>query len=142
MTPAPLGSVARDPAGGGLPGWYLPLSTPWAIGEKTIWPIPSCSPSGMISDSITRQIMLYCGWFEMIRSKPISSAIFSADAISSPRHSETPTDSTRPPPPPPLRDPDVQHLPLPDQVLEGADGLQERGAVVVAVGLVQIHVVG
>ena len=96
MKPDPLGSVARDPAGGALPGWYFPVSTPWAIGEKTTWPTPSCSQRGMTSDSITRQIMLYCGWFETIRSKPISSAIFRAAAISSARHSDTPTYSTLP----------------------------------------------
>ena len=39
----PLSSVAREPAGGGAPGLYLPVSTPCAIGEKTIWPMPSSS---------------------------------------------------------------------------------------------------
>ncbi len=66
------------------------------MGEKTIWPIPSFSDRGTTSDSITRQIMLYCGWLETIRSKPISPAIRTAAAISSARHSETPTYSTLP----------------------------------------------
>ena len=71
MKPEPCSSVARDPAGGAAPGRYLPVSTPWAIGDQTIWPMPSCWLSGMTSDSITRQIMLYCGWLETIRSRPI-----------------------------------------------------------------------
>ena len=61
------------------------------MGEKTIWPIPSFSHSGMTSDSMTRQIMLYCGWLEMMRSNPASPAIWTAAAICSARHSETPT---------------------------------------------------
>ena len=37
MKSAPdFSSVARDPAGGGCPGRYLPLRTPWAIGDQTI----------------------------------------------------------------------------------------------------------
>ena len=96
MNPEPLGSVARDPAGTGCPGWYLPVSTPCAMGDQTIWPTPSRSDSGITSDSITRQIMLYCGWLETSRSKPISSAMRSAAAISSARHSDTPMYSTLP----------------------------------------------
>ena len=53
--------------------------------------MPSFSHSGITSDSMTRQSMLYSGWFETIRSNPISPAIRSAAAISSARHSETPT---------------------------------------------------
>jgi hypothetical protein len=96
MKPEPDGSVAREPGGGALPGRYLPVSTPWAIGENTICPMPSFSHSGITSDSMTRQIMLYCGWLDTMRSKPISSAIRSAAAISSARHSDTPTYSTLP----------------------------------------------
>ena len=45
---------------------------------------------------MTRQIMLYCGWLDTIRSRPIPAAIFSAAAISSARHSDTPMYSTLP----------------------------------------------
>jgi len=90
MNEDPLGSVAREPDGGASPGWYLPVSTPCAIGDQTICPIPSFSHSGTTSDSMTRQIMLYCGWLETMRSSPASAAIRSAAAISSARHSETP----------------------------------------------------
>ena len=85
----PLSSVARDPAGGCSPGLYFPVSTPCAIGENTTWPIPSSSEVGTTSASITRQIMLYCGWFD-------TNGIFSSRAsswprrISSARHSDTP----------------------------------------------------
>ena len=88
--------MARDWAGGCSPGRYLPVSTPCAIGEKTICPMPSFSHSGMTSASMTRHSMLYCGWFDTIRSKFISSAIRSAAAISSARHSETPMYSALP----------------------------------------------
>ena len=42
----------------------------------------------------------------------------------------------------PLRHPDVVHLALPHQIVEGAQRLFERGGVVVAMGLKQIDVVG
>src|SRR5258707_10894263 len=58
MKREPLLSVAREPAGGAAPGRYFPVSAPCAIGDQTIWPIPSFSHNGTISDSITRQIML------------------------------------------------------------------------------------
>jgi hypothetical protein len=68
----------------------LPVSTPCAIGENTICPTPSFSPSGTISGSITRHSMLYCGWFDTMRSRPSSAATRSPAAISSARHSDTP----------------------------------------------------
>ena len=51
--------------------------------------MPSSSQVGTTSGSITRQSMLYCGWFETsgIRS---SRASLCAARISSARHSETP----------------------------------------------------
>ncbi len=42
----------------------------------------------------------------------------------------------------PLRHPDVERLALTNKIVEGAQGLLERGAVVVAVCLVEVHVVG
>ena len=49
----PVSSVAREPAGGGWPGAYLPVSTPCAIGEKTTCETPSScvSPSGLTKRS-------------------------------------------------------------------------------------------
>ena len=40
----------------------MPVSTPWAIGDQTIWPMPARSLAGMTSASITRQSIEYCGW--------------------------------------------------------------------------------
>ena len=60
------------------------------MGDQTIWPIPSASHSGTTSGSMTRQSMLYCGWLDTIRSRPIWPAISSACAISLAFHSETP----------------------------------------------------
>ena len=66
------------------------------MGDQTTCPMPSFSDSGTTSASMTRQSMLYCGWLDTIRSKPILSAISSACAISDARHSETPTYMTLP----------------------------------------------
>ena len=49
------------PGGGGLPGLYLPVRTPWASGDQTICEIPCSSQKGISSASGARQIMLYCG---------------------------------------------------------------------------------
>ena len=82
-------SVAREPSGGGWPGWYLPVSTPCAIGDHTIWPMPSSSQVGMTSASMTRHSIEYCGWFD---TRWIFSSRASACAarISAARHSDTP----------------------------------------------------
>ena len=65
------------------------MSTPWAIGDHTIWPIPSSTLAGTTSSSMTRHSIEYCGWLETsgTRSSRASSA---AARISSARHSETP----------------------------------------------------
>ena len=100
---------------------------PGAIGDQTIWPMPSFSHVGTTSASMTRQSMVYCGWLETIRSKPISSAISQRgrDLLGAP-----------------LGHADVEHLALAHQVVEGAQRLLERRLVVVAVRLVQVDVVG
>jgi hypothetical protein len=67
------------------------VSTPCAIGDQTIWLTPSRAQSGTTSPSMTRQSIEYCGWLLTRRSKPISSAIFSAASISEAFHSLTPT---------------------------------------------------
>src|SRR5512133_972139 len=73
MFAPPFSSVAREPDGGCSPGRYFPVSTPWAIGEKTICDMPSETETGTTSLSITRHSMEYCGWLE-IMWKPSSSA--------------------------------------------------------------------
>ena len=62
MSAPPFSSVAREPAGGGSPGRYLPVSTPCAIGDQTICETPSSRLVGTTSASITRHSMEYCGW--------------------------------------------------------------------------------
>ena len=64
MSAPPFSSVARDPAGGSAPRLYLPVSTPCAIGENTIWLMPSSREAGTTSPSMTRQSIEYCGWLE------------------------------------------------------------------------------
>ena len=54
VAPPPFSSVAREPSGAGWPGRYLPVRTPCAIGEKTIWLMPSSREAGMTSASGTR----------------------------------------------------------------------------------------
>ena len=100
---------------------------PWASGDHTIWPTPSFWHSGTTSASMTRQIREYWGWFETMRSKPISSARRNASSICVGR---------------PLRDADVVHLALADEVVEGPHRLLQRGLVVEPVGLEQVDVVG
>src|SRR5215216_904192 len=75
------GSAARVPSSGASPERYLPVSTPWASGEKTTWPTPSRSHRGMTPLSILRWIILYCGWLETIRSRFISLEILKASEI-------------------------------------------------------------
>ena len=50
-----------DPAGGGASGLYLPVSTPWASGDQTIWPMPSSAQHGKISSCGKGQSIEYCG---------------------------------------------------------------------------------
>ena len=85
----PFSSVARDPAGGGWPGLYLPVSTPWPMGEKTTWLTPSSSEVGTISPSMTRHSIEYCGWFD-ISWKPSCPASSWPARIWSAVHSLTP----------------------------------------------------
>jgi hypothetical protein len=61
MSAPPLSSVARDPAGGAWPGWYLPVRTPWAIGDHTTCERPNCRETGTTSPSMTRHSIEYCG---------------------------------------------------------------------------------
>ena len=89
MSAPPFSSVAREPSGSGWPGAYLPVSTPCAIGDQTIWPMPSSLLVGTTSDSITRQSMEYCGWLE-ISETPRSVARACASRIWSAVHSLTP----------------------------------------------------
>ena len=89
MSAPPFSSVARDPAGSSSPGLYLPVRTPWAMGDQTIWPSPSSSLVGTTSASMTRQSMEYCGWLETSGMWSSRASSWAA-RISSARHSETP----------------------------------------------------
>jgi hypothetical protein len=89
MFAPPLSSVAREPSGGACPGTYLPVSTPWAIGDQTTWEMPSSFDAGTTSPSMTRQSMEYCGWLE-ISCTPRSLARADASRIWSAVHSLTP----------------------------------------------------
>jgi hypothetical protein len=58
--------LAGRPAvgGGGAPGRYLPVSTPWASGDQTICEMPFAAQSGITSSSGSRHSSEYCGWLE------------------------------------------------------------------------------
>jgi hypothetical protein len=90
MSAPPFSAVAREPSGSGCPGLYLPVSTPCAIGDQTICPIPSSSQAGTTSSSITRQSIEYWGWLETSEI-PRSTARSCAARIWSAVHSLTPT---------------------------------------------------
>ena len=64
------GLAAREPAGGGRPGRYLPVSTPWPSGEKTIWEMPFAVHRGITLASGRRHSIEYIGWLEAHRSTP------------------------------------------------------------------------
>ena len=85
----PPTTQAREPAGGCLPGSYLPVSTPCAIGEKTTWPKPSSIEVGTTSASMTRHSIEYCGWFDT-SWKPSCDASSCPARICSAVHSLTP----------------------------------------------------
>ncbi len=89
MSAPPFSSVAREPAGCSSPGLYLPVRTPWAMGDQTICPMPSSWLVGTTSSSMTRQSMEYWGWFDT-SGMWSSRASSCAARISSERHSETP----------------------------------------------------
>ena len=108
------------------PGWYLPVRMPWSIGENTTWLIPSSRQVGTTSASITRYSALYCGWLETNGMLQLA-----GQCVTRPQLVGRP-----------LADPDVERLAGPDDVGEGLHRLLERGEVVVAVGLVEVDVVG
>src|SRR3954454_716516 len=56
--------AARESSVGASPGLYLPVSTPCASGDQTIWEMPCSSQKGISSASGARQIIEYCGWDE------------------------------------------------------------------------------
>ncbi len=89
MSAPPFSSAAREPSGGCWPGWYLPVSTPCAMGLHTIWLTPSSSHVGTTSSSMTRHSMEYCGWLEM-SWKPSCFARVTPSRIWSAVHSLTP----------------------------------------------------
>ena len=122
----PFSSVAREPAGGGWPGLYLPVSTPWAIGEKTTCETPSSFDVGTTSPSMTRHSMEYCGWFEIeLDAELLRELVAGADLLRGP-----------------LADADVEGLAGADDVREGLHRLLQRRLRVVAVRLVEVDVVG
>ena len=53
--------AARDSAGSGAPGLHLPVNTPWASGDQTIWPMPSSAQRGKIFFSGEGRSSEYCG---------------------------------------------------------------------------------
>ncbi len=85
----PFSSVAREPAGAGCPGRYLPESTPCAMGDHTIWETPASFEAGTTSSSMTRHSIEYWGC-EEISWKPSCLASAAPSRIWSAVHSETP----------------------------------------------------
>src|ERR1700681_4744577 len=61
MKPFIVRLAIRESEGGALPGAYLPVSTPCASGDQTIWEIPFAAQRGITSPSGLRQSIEYCG---------------------------------------------------------------------------------
>jgi hypothetical protein len=55
------GLAARESGGGACPGRYLPVSTPWASGDQTIWEMPLAAHGGNSSTSGACQSIEYWG---------------------------------------------------------------------------------
>ena len=87
MKPPMLSLAARESLGGGSPGRYLPVSTPWASGDHTIWEICSRSHSSIRPRSGARHSIEYCGWLETHLAAP---GIASEASIFSSGHSLKP----------------------------------------------------
>ena len=85
--------AARVLAGGGASGSYLPVRTPCASGDQTIWETPLAAQIGMTFFSGRRQSREYCGWLETNRSTP---GMAKAASICSGDHSEKPIQRTLP----------------------------------------------
>jgi hypothetical protein len=51
--------AARELGGGACPGRYLPVSTPWASGDQTIWEMPLAAHNPNSSASGARQSIEY-----------------------------------------------------------------------------------
>ena len=111
---------------GGLPGWYLPVSTPWASGENTTWPMPFrlAQREHLGLDHPPQQRVLRLARDDAVEAHVVGNLQGIGDLLGGP-----------------LGDADVVDLALPDQVVKGPQRLFERRLVVVAVGLVEVDVV-
>ena len=104
-------SAAREPSGGCWPGRYLPVSTPWAMGDHTIWPMPSVSRHRDdlgLDDPPQHRVLRLVG-DDAVEAHVTGDAYRVGDLRRRP-----------------LRHPDVQHLARRDEVVEGPQGLLQR----------------
>ena len=124
MSAPPFSSVARDPSGGCSPGRYLPVSTPWAIGDQTTCEMPSSLRE----------------WHDLGLNHPPQHGVLRlvGDQLETEfgRELMPVAQLVRGP----LADPDVEHLALPDEVGECLHRLFQRCLYVVAVCLVEVDV--
>ena len=96
------------------------------MGDQTTWEMPSSATGGDHLGLDDPPELEYCGWLEISwKPRSLASACAVAELLGGP-----------------LADADVEDLALPDQVGEGLHGLFQRRLVVVAVGLVEVDVVG
>ena len=89
--------AARESGGGACPGRYLPVSTPWASGDQTIWEMPVAAHSPNSSASGARHSIEYWGWEETNNSGPARSiAAWSCSVVHSlkPRYRALPERTT------------------------------------------------
>src|SRR5512133_2155613 len=125
MFAPPFSSVARDPAGGSSPGRYFPVSRPWAMGEKTIWDMPSETHTGITSPSITRHSIELRLVGDQVDTKVLGEIMAVLDLLGGP-----------------LAHPDIERLAHAYDVGERLHGLIERSFVIVAMRLINIDIVG
>jgi hypothetical protein len=116
--------AARESAGGAWPGGYLPVNSPWASGDQTIWEMPLAAHSGKTSTSGARQSIEYWG---LGRDEQIGA-----------RHVKRRLDLLRRP----FAEAEAARLSRGDNLLERFDRLFDRHVGVKAVCLVEVDVVG
>ena len=123
MKPFMLSLAARESCGGAWPGWYLPVSTPWASGDHTICEIP-------FPFAQRDQLLL--------RAPPEHRVLgLAGDERSTPGQGQRLGDPLRRP----LAEADVAGLPFPHDLGERLHRLLERRVVVVAMALVEVDVI-
>ena len=126
MKPPISSLAARVPSGGSSPGRYLPVSTPWASGDQTTCEMPcwrQTSSTPLRSIAPPQQRVLGLAGDGLLPPVLVGQRDGRVDLLRRP-----------------LREPPAARLAGADGLREGGHGLVQRGALVVAMALVEVDV--